>query len=569
MNKRLLTLDDLYSFYSNRKNSMHFDSSKSGEPIVVQVKGSLKFENTDDDTTLGLTPVRLQACHTEKNLNKSSISYEVMANKLLPTFKNRPILGFIHDVNGVPQFYGHNAHEVDGDIVYDEIAVGNIPETNNAELVYDEENDRYNVMIDGYIYDEYTKAAQIIQREEECPCSVEISIKSMSFDGKEHVLTIEDGYFSGVTILGYDDNGNKVKPGMANSNVKLKDFLKSNNSLFSSISKDTHTKLIETLDNLNKTLSSLNINSKNNTKLFEEGGNVENMTKFEELLEKYGKTADDITFEYADMTDEELEVKFAELFDESEDEPEIEVPETDDNDDADEPEVKETESQDDDTAEDESKDESDNTSDEDNNEEKENFTKTFELSHEDVRSSLYALLAPLEETLNEWYWIANVYDTYFIYQSCCGNYYKQKYVTENDSVAFDGERQEVFAEFVTDEERKELEAMRSNYSSVVERLSKYEEAEELADKMTVFEDEAYKNYLETDEFKTLMSVENVKKFTKEELAEKADAALGKVVKTTKTFAMNTETEKKDKKPSFLAFSRVESNTSFLDGLLKK
>ena len=59
--------------------------------------------------------------------------------------------------------------------------------------------------------------------------------------------------------------------------------------------------------------------------------------------------------------------------------------------------------------------------------------------------------------------------------------------------------------------------MRANYSSISEKLAQYEEAEQIADKMTVFEDEAYKNYLETDEFKSLMDVENVKKFTKEEL----------------------------------------------------
>lgn len=229
MNKRLLTLDDLCEYYSHRKKSMKFSSEESGEPIVVQIAGTLKFEDSSD-LTAGLTPVRLQACHTERNLNRSSISYEVMHDKLLPTFKNRPILGYIHDVDGVPQFYGHNAHEEDGEIVYDEIAVGNIPETNNAELVYDEENDRYNVMIDGYLYDEYTKATEIVKREEECPCSVEISIKSMSFNAKDHTLIIEDGYFSGVAILGYDNNGNKVQPGMAGSNVKLKDFSMSNNS---------------------------------------------------------------------------------------------------------------------------------------------------------------------------------------------------------------------------------------------------------------------------------------------------------------------------------------------------
>ena len=87
--------------------------------------------------------------------------------------------------------------------------------------------------------------------------------------------------------------------------------------------------------------------------------------------------------------------------------------------------------------------------------------------------------------------------------------------------------------------------------------------------MTVFEDQAYSKYLETDEFKKLMDVENVKKFTKDELVEKADAALGKVVKTTKTFSMDTEESHKETKPSFFAFARTEHESSFLDGLLKK
>ena len=559
MNKRLLTLDDLCEYYSHRKKSMKFSSEESGEPIVVQIAGTLKFEDSSD-LTAGLTPVRLQACHTERNLNRSSISYEVMHDKLLPTFKNRPILGYIHDVDGVPQFYGHNAHEEDGEIVYDEIAVGNIPETNNAELVYDEENDRYNVMIDGYLYDEYTKATEIVKREEECPCSVEISIKSMSFNAKDHTLIIEDGYFSGVAILGYDNNGNKVQPGMAGSNVKLKDFSMSNNSILNELSNDEHSKLIETLDNLNKTLSSLNINQKTNPtiKNFEKGGDTEiDMTKFEELLNKYNKTVEDITFEYEGLSDEELEEVFSTTFDESEPTPDPIATQSEDPDDT------EDDGNTDDNAEDNADD------DEKDDGGKDTYTKTFELSHEDVRSALYQLLAPIEETLNEYYWIMSVYDDYFIYESCCENYYRQAYTKENDTIAFDGERQEVFAEFVTADEKAELEDMRANYSSISEKLAKYEEAEEIADKMTVFDDQAYSKYLETDEFKKLMNVENVKQFTKDELVEKADAALGKVVKTTKTFSMDVDEPKKDAKPSFFAFARTESDTSFLDGLLKK
>lgn len=573
MRKRLLSLDDLCEYYEHRKKSMKFNSEEFGEPIVVQVYGCLNFEDSENDFTAGLTPVRLQACHTERNLNKSTISYDVMKNKLLPSFKNRPILGYIHLVDGVPQFYGHNAHEEGGEIVYDETPVGNIPETNNAELVYDEEKDRYNVMLDGYIYDEYSKAADIVKREGVCPCSVEISIKSMSFSAKDHSLVIEDGYFSGVAILGYDENGNRVQPGMEGSNIKLKDFAKSNNSILNELSDSERSKLIETLENLNKTLSSLNtksVNTTENSRFFEKGGDTEiNMTKFEELLKKYGKTIDDIDFEYNGMTDAELEESFANAFEKSENDDEKDPDEIgDDNQDGDsteEPSGDDPENGDtDDSTESE-----ENNPDEDDKED-ENFSKSFELSHEDIRTSLYGLLAPIEESLNDCYWIVSVFDDYFIYQSCAGNFYKQKYIHDGDIVAFNGDRQNVFPEFVTESEKAELEEMRKNYSSISEKLAAYEEAESIADKMTVFEDDAYANYLDTDEFKSLMDVEVVKKFTKEELSEKADAALGKVVKTTKMFSVDAgKNPGKETKTSFVAFSRQERNTSFLDGLLNQ
>ena len=552
MNKRLLTLDDLYDFYSKKKKSMTFSAEKNGEPLVFQVGGNLTFEENDDPTLAGLCPVRLQACHTETNLNRSTISYETMENKLLPTFKNRPILGFIHDVDGKPQFYTHNAHEEDGEIVYDEIAVGNVPETNNAELVYDEENDRYNVFIDGYVYDEYTKASEIIQREGECPCSVEISVKQMTWDNKDKTLHIEDGYFSGVTILGYDENGNKVMPGMTGSNVKLKDFSQSNNSVVNDLPESEQSKLIETLEALNKTLSSLNIDTFNKED-FEKGGSTEKNMKFEELLSKYNKTVEDITFEYDSLMDEELEAKFEEEFGTDEPEADPEDPEGSSEPEGDPEEPEEPESP-------EADPEPENGT--------ESFSKVFSLSHEDLRSSLYRLLEPIEMAENDCYWIVSTYDNHFIYESYMGNYFKQKFTTTDDVVAFDGDREPVFAEFVTEAELAELNSMRANYSSIQEKLAKYEEAEDIADKMTVFEDEAYGEYLETDEFKALMKKDVLTKFSKEELIEKADAALGKLVKTHKTFAMNAEPEVKNK-PTVLPFVKTEHNSSFLDGLLKQ
>lgn len=576
MNRKLLTLDDLYRFYSTKKKSMKFDANKSGEPIVVQVEGKMIFEQ--DETTEGLTAVTLQACHTERNLNASSISFDTMQNKMLPTFKNRPILGYIHDVNGEPQFYGHNMHidEETDELVYDEIAVGIIPETNNARLEYDSKEDRYNVIVDGYIFDDYTKAAQILEREQECSVSVEIAVKTMSYDVKSKVLNIEDGYFSGVTILGMDENGNIVKPGMAGSNIRLKDFAESNNSIFSDMTEEEHSKLIDTLEKLNETLSSIsnfNINNEANASTKDYGKEENNNVEDKKLVNEEVTEVEEIqetTVTETESTEETTVVNETEEAETVEENPEVvEVEEA---------EVVETDAKKK-RCEEESVEVTEENTNTDNTEEAETFeetkevekfSKTFELSHEDIRCALYELLMPYEEADNDYYWIVEVYDDHFVYEGYMGNYWGQKYTKNGDTVAFEGERYELYLEFLTSSQKAELDRMRSNYSSIEAELNKYKEAEAYADKMTVFEDESYSNYLETDEFKDLMSEETIKKFTKEELQEKADAALGKLVKKNKTFAFSAEKkDEKKKSPTFFAFAKQETDSSFLDSLLKK
>lgn len=559
MNKKLLTLEDLYSFYSQKKKSMTFSADKSGYNIAVQ---SLATFELNDDLSEGLLYGKIRAFHDLTNNNTSHIETDVLEEKMM-SIKDRPVMADIVDTdetdedgNPIKDFSGHTMYydEALDKMIYKEIPIGHFIHPESIHLEYDEEYDRNFVCADVVVYEEYTDACDILRRRKTVDCSVELCIRKMHWDNTDKTLHLDDFYVQGTTLL-----GSHTLPGMSGSKLSIKDFSEENNSLFSSISEDEHSKLIETLDNLNKTLSSLNINSKTNPTVekFEKGGSTEtNMTKFEELLEKYNKTVEDITFEYEGLSDEELEEVFSTTFGESEPTPDTILTESDKSDD----------DTDDDT-DNSTTDEPDDTTDDDKD--KDTYSKTFELSHEDVRSALYQLLAPIEETLNEYYWIMSVYDDYFIYESCCGNYYKQAYKKENDTIAFDGERQEVFAEFVTADEKAELEDMRINYSSISEKLARYEEAEEIADKMTVFEDQAYSKYLETDEFKKLMDVENVKKFTKDELVEKADAALGKVVKTTKTFSMDTDESHKETKPSFFAFARTEHESSFLDGLLKK
>ena len=44
-----------------------------------------------------------------------------------------------------------------GEIVYDEIPVGHTLDSGEITLEYDEEEEKYYVNVDGYIYEEYTK----------------------------------------------------------------------------------------------------------------------------------------------------------------------------------------------------------------------------------------------------------------------------------------------------------------------------------------------------------------------------------------------------------------------------
>ncbi len=480
MSKRLLFIEDLYEFYSNNyKRSTHFDANKTGNPIVVQVHGKVHFDKSNKDTE-GLLPVHLQSCHTDLNINGSNISESVMTSAL-PSFSNRPILGYIHNVNGQDEFYSHNMHEdEDGNIVYDEIPVGIVPESCNAQLVYDEEKDKTYCEVDGYIFEEYSKAAEILQREGECSVSVELSIRSLSYNAKDKYLDIEDFFFSGVTILGKTPDGDTVMPGMEKSNIKLADFSEKNNSLFAKY----ENQLIEFQARLEKLESTCA-----NKEKIKEGGNETNM--FEKLLEKYSKTVEDITFDYAELSDDELEAKFAEMFEEAETGTDGSGSEPSDDGEGDGAA---------DGAEGSDNGNNDKSDEGKGNEQFEKLVRTYEISHEDTRYALYNLLSAYEEMDNSWYWISNVYDSYFVYENWEGTkIYRQDYTKDGDNVAFENERVELFKELLTASEKAELDAMRSNYAALKEFKENVEKNELTVQKNELINSDKYAVIAEKDE----------------------------------------------------------------------
>lgn len=566
MNKTLLTLENLYDFYNQRKRSVTFDSDKTGYNLTVQTHGLFEVK---DELSEGLLYGTIKAFHDLGNRNKSYIETDILKEKMF-SIKDRPIMADITeteetDENGNPikDFSGHTMRydEKLDKMIYKELPVGHCVNPDSIRIEYDEEHDRNFVYSDVVIYEEYTDACDILRRRQTVDCSVELTIKQMHWNAIEKVLYLDDFYVQGITLL-----GKHVMPGMAGSKLSLKDFSQSNNSIFSDMSDVEYSQLINSLDKLNETLSRLNMNQ-NNTEDFKKGGNRKvNMNKFDELLAKYSKSVEDITFDCEGLSDEELEMKFAEMFEEKPAESKQATTSDGNAEDPKNPEGENNSTKENNSI---SKPEEGEPVEPENPEEKETFSKTFTLSHEDLRTSLYRLLAPLEETLNECYWIVKTFDNYFIYQSCCDNFYSQKFTVNDNVVTFDGERVEVFAEFVTADEKAELENMRANYSSISEKLEKYETAEMLADKKTVFSDKAYASYLDTDEFKALMSEENLKKFSKDELIEKADAALGRLVKTSKTFSYQEPEQTGKPMPATIAFGAHEPSNSFLDSLLKR
>ena len=528
MNKRLMTLDDLYKFFVEQNKTFNFNSKDSGSPIVVSLPGT--FAETDDGMP-GLLKLKLKVCHTQLNRNGSFISKENM-EKGMPTLKYRPILAHIHELaDGTKDFYAHNMEIVENEdgeseINYIEKQVGCFT-ADDPWLEYDEKMDKTYVMAYSVIPENYTEAADIIRRKNGTKVSCELVINELSYNAKEKYLDLTDFYFSGCTLLGCDEEGNEIGEGMLGARADIADFCHKE-PVFT-----YQDKLIETLEKLNVTLEGFN---KNTT---QKGGDK---MKFEELLAKYGITAEEVTFEIEGLSDEELEAKFAETFDCDDDN------NSDTNTGEDEGDNGEGDNADDNNSGDGDGDgDGDNDGDGegegsgDSDDEAEKFTKVFtvELSHEDIHCALYNLIGQYDEEDNDYYYIRNVYDNYFIMHGWRNNkLYKVGYSIDGENVSLDGERQEVFELIVTESEKIAIENMRKNYDSLVKYKEETEAAQIQAQKDAVFADEKYANVVNTKAFKKL--VESSNDYSVEECVKKADEILDDFSDFAVNFASNEE-----------------------------
>lgn len=566
--KNALTIDDLIKFCEEKK-MYKFSSDDQGYKVSVQVPATFEIDENADDDHRGMLKLKFKIFHTGLNRNKSYVSEEA-AKDAMPTIKNRPILAAIHQLdNGEWDFEAHNFEIVtnedtgESETVYIEKQVGSFDES-EPFFEYDEELDKTFVCSYGYIPEGYTRAADILRKKNGTKNSCELSIDEFSYNAKDHYLSLDKFYVAASTLLGSHSDGTEIKEGMQGSRADIVEF-EEFSSCKNAMQFNQDQELLSELKKLNENLSLFNTNLK-----FKEGGN-DPVNKFEELLEKYGKTVEDIEFDYENMSDEELESKFEEVFCESKDD----VEDTEDvenqnevNDDTDET-----------TAEEEKTSTSELENNDDNEEDAADFetndsvkiekysitmsdgsVKEFSLSLDEIIDALYQLVNDMYGEADNTYYSVYVYeDNTLIMRDWWNNKaYKQSYSREDDNFSLVGDRVEVFSIWVTKEEEEALNEMKANYSSISDQLAKYQSEEIKQKKDEILSDKAYEEFADSDEFKEI--IKNVDSYTVEELSTKCELAFAKLVKTKGTFSFTEKKETKRKNKIGINFSNEEESS---------
>ena len=256
------------------------------------------------------------------------------------------------------------------------------------------------------------------------------------------------------------------------------------------------------------------------------------MTLFERLLEQYGKTVEDITFEYEGLSDEELEAKFAEAFGEVEneepnDEEETGVEGADENESI----------KDENTSEETTEFEEDPVNEPETvpviEEKSVEFSvnyngqiRTFSLSLNQKLEAMYNLINATYGEVDGDFYDVTVYEdtkTVEMFGYFTGKAYRQTYKLRSDEFSLVGDRVEIFCKWMTADELSQFENMKANYAALEQYKNDKEAEISHNEKMDLLVD--YSSIADTDESKDLVS--NIDTYSNEEVVEKANAIVGK------------------------------------------
>lgn len=519
--KKLLTLDDLVRFCEQHQFTK-FSAKDSGYQLAVQVPTTFEIEDNSDDNHRGMMRLKFRILHDGLNRNKSFVSHKA-AIKASATIADRPILAAIHQLDdGTWDFKSHEMEIIKNDegepeINYIEKQVGSFS-SEKPFWEHDDETDKDYLCAYGYIPEEYTKAADIIRTKGWTKNSCELVIEDMSFNAKEKQLELNSFYLSGSTLLGRDDDGTPIEEGMLGSRADIADFSKENNSVFSQ-----NEMVIEMLSALNEKIDNLNINQN----ISKKGGTEALKKKFDEQAEEEikgtpstenfdGEDGDDGIDFYHDSEGGEPEggePEGGEPEGKQEDEPEGQ-PEGEGGNDS-EPSTPVAEDEGDDDDDDEGgeltiplgqRDDDDTAGSKKYSVEltintgngkktfstmMEKLNALYELvnsTYSDVDNDIYSVDADEEKKVVE------------MHQWFGGKHYRQSYSVKKDTFSLVGDRVETYAKYLTEDEIKSLENMKSNYASIETELAQYKAEPE---KEAILAEECYSQIKDTDAYKEL------------------------------------------------------------------
>lgn len=481
MDNRILTIDSLIDYCKKNKLS-HYSSKESGKPIVVNTFGNISYSESSDPSLMAVT---LKACHCGINRNNSKITEKVM-KKAFPTFANKPILAEIVESENGEKDFGSHSFTIESDengneyTHYIEKPVGIVPETNDIHLEYDESQDKTYTIVNGYIFNYYgNETADIIKRKNGTKISVELEIYDMAWSGKDKVLVINDFSFAGITLL-----GESVGEGMLGSRLDIADFSKKETIDYSE-------QLIEMQERLKKLetacFNNINNNGKEETIEVDKEKFEEEVTETVEVTEKEETTEEEVT-----VTENESEETVDETSEET-------------------------------TGEEISEENTETITENESNTVEYSFVsngevKKFAVSLQDKIYAIQDLVNATYAEADNTYYGVTVYDEYVIMCDWwSGRYYKQSYDSNDDNYSLTGDRVEVYVDFVTADEQKELESMRSNYAALKEFKETAEKNELHAQKEAIINADNYSvltekdsegNYVNTDFAELVKTMDN-------------------------------------------------------------
>ncbi|MCY7947025.1 hypothetical protein P8891_05910 [Bacillus atrophaeus] len=415
----------------------------------MNLRFPIKFEKMTplEDVDDRFLRVKIYLAHVGENRNNSIFTREILES-MIPSLTNVPILGYIavNDENE-PDFLGHEDKIILKDnkieIRYAGHAYGVIPAENKArfEMRYSDGVEREYLVAEGLLWKKFSEVEEIFDKNGGFK-SQSMELEPSSIDGyfNDHgIFVFTKAKFEGACIL-----GEGVTPAMIGSTIER-----------FSASKGIGEELGEMLSEFNKYYSA--ISEKGEGKL-----TVKNKDDNEELQvnnnSEFAKNKDKEKDENKDTSKNEGKEEKKETATEKSSKGKKDVEETKDSD-------KEKEKK-----------------------EKKSFTRTFELSHDDIRCNLYSALDESPLFNNSWPYIVEVYDKYtYVFDHESGKSYKVLYTNINDEIAISSV-EEVFQVWVNASEKQELENVRTNYEVMkdeVDSLRKFKEDTETSQKEKV------------------------------------------------------------------------------------